>query len=91
MEPVERTDDPLKVLLTPEAYRKLKEEEWRRKHQLPDDVKEDIDKQMSDPIYQSGSQIGLMLQDLWNHPEKCKWYRDHVLFPTTDEKEFPDQ
>lgn len=37
-------DEAMKVLLTPEAYRKLKEEEWRRKHQLPDDVKEDIDK-----------------------------------------------
>jgi hypothetical protein len=31
------------------------------------------------------------LQDLWEHPEKVKWYRDHVLFPTTDEKYFPDR
>ena len=83
--------DGLKVLLTPEAYQKLKDEERKKLHGLTDEEKADVEKQMSDPILQSDSRIGHILQDLWNHPEKCQWYRDHVLFPTVDEKYFPDK
>ena len=43
---------------------------------------------MSDPLRTSDSKIVNWIQDLWEHPEKSKWYRDHVLFPTTDEKHF---
>ena len=25
------------------------------------------------------------------HPERFKWYRDHVMFPTVEERYFPDR
>ena len=84
-------DEGLKVLLTPEAYTKLKEDERKKQLELTDEEKAEVDKVMSDPLRTSDSKIGHFLQDLWNHPEKVKWYRDHVLFPTIEQKYFPER
>lgn len=45
---------------------------------------------MEDPFRYSDSDTVNWVQDLWEHPEKVKWYRDHILFPTTNEKHFMD-
>ena len=87
--------DGLKVLLKPEYYEKLKQEEafdkLRNDIELTDEEKAAIDKWMSDPIRTSDSRIGHLVQDYWEHPERFKWFRDHVLFPTVDERYFPGQ
>ena len=38
------------------------------------------------------SNFGLLtwLQDLEQHPEKSKWYRDNVLFPSIEKRYFGD-
>ena len=46
---------------------------------------------MSDPFRTSDSKVVHWLKDLWEHPEKCQWYRDHVLFPSTEEKYYPER
>ena len=46
---------------------------------------------MSDPFRTSDSNIIHWIQDLVKHPEKTKWYREHILFPTSEEKYFPDR
>ena len=78
--------DGLKVLLKPEYYEKLKQEEafdkLRNDIELTDEEKAAIDKWMSDPIRTSDSRIGHLVKDYWEHPERFKWFRDHVLFPT---------
>lgn len=85
--------DGLKVLLKPEYYEKLKQEEafdkLRNDIELTDEEKAAIDKWMSDPIRLSDSRIGHLVKDYWDHPERFKWFRDHVIFPTTDEKYLP--
>ena len=85
-------DDPLKVLLKPEYYEKLKQEDTfdklRKDIELTDEEKAAIDKWMSDPLRTSDSKIAHLIKDYWEHPEKFKWYRDHVMFPTVDEKYF---
>lgn len=48
-------DDAMKVLLNPDAYRKYKAEQG--KVELPDEVKDDIEKQMSNPLRYSDSEI----------------------------------
>lgn len=45
----------MKVLLNPDAYRKYKAEQ--EKVELPDEVKDDIEKQMSNPLRYSDSEI----------------------------------
>lgn len=87
--------DGLKVLLKPDYYEKLKQEEafdkLRNDIELTDEEKAAIDKWMSDPIRTSDSRIGHLVKDYWEHPERFKWFRDHVLFPTIEEKYFPDR
>lgn len=83
-------DEAMKVLLTPEAYNRYLKQKYGN-NELPEDAKQELEQQMSDPIRNSDSRVGHWLQDLWEHPEKVKWYRDHVLFPSIDEKYFPDQ
>ena len=82
-------DEAMKVLLTSEAYNRYLEQKYGD-NDLPEDVKQELEQQMSDPIRNSDSKVGHWLQDLLEHPEKVKWYRDHVLFPSIDEKYFPE-
>ena len=82
-------DEAMKVLLTPEAYNGYLEQKYGD-NDLPEDAKQELEQQMSDPIRNSDSKVGHWLQDLLEHPEKVKWYRDHVLFPSIDEKYFPE-
>ena len=83
-------DEAMKVLLTPEAYNRYLKEKYEV-NELPEDAKQELEQQMSDPIRNSDSKVVHWLKDLWEHPEKCKWYRDHVLFPSIYEKYFPDK
>ncbi len=59
--------------------------------EIPDEAKAEIEKQLSDPLHTSDSKIAHLIKDYWEHPEKFKWYRDHVMFPTVEERYFPDR
>jgi hypothetical protein len=63
----------------------------KKQQELTPEEKAEIDKQMSDLFRTSDSPIVHWVQDLWEHPEKCKWYRDQILFPSMEEKYFPDK
>ena len=84
-------DDAMKVILTPQAYEKYLQDKYGNQKELTPEEKSEIDKQMSDPFRTSDSPIVHWAQDLWEHPEKVKWYRDHVLFPTIEQKYYPER
>ena len=58
---------------------------------MTDEEKAEIDKQMSDPLHKSDSKVAQLIKELWEHPERSKWYRDHVLFPTIEQKYSPER
>ena len=58
---------------------------------VTEEMKQEMLRQEADPMRTSDSKIGHFVQDLMQHPEKSKWYRDHVMFPTIEEKYFPDR
>ena len=75
-------DETMKVLLNPEAYKKWKESQNKSQShiELTDEAKAEIEKQLSDPLHASDSKLAHWIQDLWEHPEKSKIYRDEILF-----------
>lgn len=60
--------------MNPDAYRKYKAEQ--EKVELPDEVKDDIEKQMSNPLRHSDSEILKYFEYLLDHPEESRFYKE---------------
>ncbi len=93
--------NPDSVFLNPEYLESLNQvpeitdDEFREfilthNYEMPIELQKYIDEYMKNPLNRTDSKVLGWIKDWIEHPEKCQWYRDHVLFPSTEEKYFSD-
>lgn len=63
---------------------------YTTEQELSDEEKSAMEKYMSEPNT-TDSWVLKLVKGILDSPAKSKWYRDHVLFPTIEQKYFPER